>query len=75
MQTPVLVDYSKNWIMYFDGSRNLNGSRAGIYFISSLGDKLRYILCLHFRASNNTIEYEVALHGLRIAIEVSVKHL
>ena len=61
--------------MYFDGSLKLNGARACVYFMSPSGDKLRYVLRLHFRASNNTTEYEVALHGLRIVIELGVKHL
>jgi len=60
--------------MYFDGSLNLDGAGAGIYFISPSGDKLRYVLHLHFPASNNTAEYEAALPGLRIAVELGVKH-
>jgi len=61
--------------MYFDGSLNLDGAKEGIYFISPSGDKLRYILLIHFRASNNSTEYEAALHGLRIAIELGIKCL
>ena len=61
--------------MYFDGSLNLDGAGAGVYFILPLGDKLRYVLRLHFRASNNTAKYEAALHGLRIAVELGVKCL
>ena len=61
--------------MYFNGSPNLNGARVGIYFISPSGDKLRYVLRLHFLASNNTAEYEAALYGLCIAVELGVKHL
>ena len=61
--------------MYFDGSLNLDGAGVGVYFISPSGDKLRYVLRLHFRASNNTAEYEVALHGLHIAIELGIKRL
>jgi ribonuclease HI len=61
--------------MYFDGSLNIDGAGAGMYFISLSKDKLRYILCLHFLASNNIAEYEAALHGLRIAIELGVKCL
>ena len=61
--------------MYFDGSLNLDGARAGIYFISPSGDKLCYVLCLYFRASNNTAEYKVALHGLCIAVKLDVKRL
>ena len=61
--------------MYFDGSLNLDDARVGIYFISPLGDKLCYVLRIHFQASNNATEYEAALHGLHIAIELSVKCL
>ena len=75
MQTPILVDHPTHWTMYFNGSLILNGARAGIYFISPSGDKLRYVHRLHFLASNNIAEYEAALHGLRIAIELSVKCL
>jgi len=60
--------------MYFDRSLNFDGAGAGIYFILPSGDKLCYVR-LHFLASNNTAKYEVALHGLRIAIELGVKHL
>ena len=75
MQTPVPVDHPEHWTMYFDGSLNLDGARVGIYFISPLWDKLRYVLHLHFLASNNTVEYEAALHGLHIAVELGVKCL
>ena len=61
--------------MYFDGSLNLDDARAGVYFISPLGDKLRYVLRLHFRASNITAKYEATVHGLRIAVELGVKCL
>ena len=61
--------------MYFDRSLNLDGAGAGVYFISPLRDKLRYVLHLHFQASNNTAKYEAALHGLRIAIELGIKCL
>ena len=61
--------------MYFDGSLNLDSARVGMFFISPSGDKLCYVLRLYFRATNNTAEYEAALHGLRIAIELGVKCL
>jgi probable phosphoglycerate mutase len=61
--------------MYFDGSLNIDGAGADIYFISPSKDKLRYILHLHFPASNNMVEYEAVLHGLRIAVELGVKRL
>ena len=61
--------------MYFDGALNINGAGAGILFITSTKDKLRYVLRIHFPASNNAAEYEACLHGLRIAVELGVKRL
>jgi ribonuclease HI len=61
--------------MYFDGSLNIDGAGASLYFISPSEDKLRYILRIHFKASNNATEYKTALHGLRIAIELGIKRL
>ena len=75
MQTPILIDHPEHWTMYFDGSLNLDGAGVGIYFISPSGDKLRSVLRLHFRASNDTVEYEAALHGLHIAVDLDVKCL
>ena len=61
--------------MYFDGALNINGAGAGILFIMPTKDKLRYVLRIHFPASNNAAEYKACLHGLRIAIELGVKCL
>ena len=36
---------------------------------------MRYVIRLHFPASNNMAEYEALLSGLHIAIELGVKHL
>jgi ribonuclease HI len=46
-----------------------------VYFISPTRDKLSYVLRIHFKASNNTTEYEEALHGLCIAVELGIKWL
>jgi ribonuclease HI len=46
-----------------------------VLFISPNKDKLRYVLRLHFPASNNTTEYEAYLHGMRIAVKLGVKRL
>ena len=61
--------------MYFDGALNINGAGASILFITPTKDKLRYVLRIYFPASNNVAEYEACLHGLRIAVELSVKCL
>ena len=56
--------------MYFDGSLMKTGAGAGLLFISPLGKHLRYVLCLHFPASNNMAEYEALVNGLCIATSI-----
>jgi hypothetical protein len=46
-----------------------------LLFISPLGKHVRYVLCLHFLASNNMAEYEALVNGLRIAVELGVRRL
>jgi ribonuclease HI len=41
----------------------------------TLGKHLRYVLRLHFPASNNVVEYEALVNGLHIAIELGVRCL
>jgi hypothetical protein len=73
MNTPASPSSAEHWTMYFDSSLNIDGAGAGVYFISPSGDKLSYVLRIHFRASNNAAEYEAVVHGLRIAIELGIK--
>jgi ribonuclease HI len=61
--------------MYFDGSLMKTGAGAGLLFISPLGKHLRYVICLHFPASNNVAEYEALVNGLRITVELGVRRL
>jgi ribonuclease HI len=51
------------------------GAGAGLLFISPLRIHVRYVIRLHFAASNNVAEYEALINGLRIAIELGVRHL
>jgi ribonuclease HI len=51
------------------------GAGAGLFFISPLGEHMRYAVHLHFPVSNNMAEYETLLCGLRIAIETGIKRL
>ena len=61
--------------MYFDGSVMKTGAAAGLIFISPLGEHMRYVICLHFPASNNMAEYEALLSGFCIAIKLGIKRL
>jgi ribonuclease HI len=61
--------------MYFDGSLMKTGAGAGLLFISPLRVHMRYVIRLHFAASNNIAEYEALIAGLHIAVELRVRHL
>jgi ribonuclease HI len=50
--------------MYFDGSFTLNGVGGGIVLISPKGDRLSYVIRVHFCATNNMVEYEALVNGL-----------
>jgi hypothetical protein len=63
------------WTLYLDGSVMKTGAGVGLLFTSLLGEHMRYAIHLHFPASNNIVEYEALLWGLRIVIETGVKHL
>jgi ribonuclease HI len=51
------------------------GAGAGLLFVSPLGKHLRYVIRLHFPASNNVAEYEALVNGLRIVVELGVRRL
>ena len=61
--------------MYFDSTLNLDGTGAGILFISPRGEQLKYVLQLLFKATNNVAEYEALIHGLRITASLGIKRL
>jgi ribonuclease HI len=65
----------EHWIMYFDDALNLEGAGVGILLISPQGEHLKYVLQIHYKASNNGAEYEALIHGLHIAVSLSIKRL
>jgi ribonuclease HI len=74
-QLPTTPIQPELWTMYFDGSLMKTGAGAGLLFVSPLGKHLRYVIRLHFPASNNVAEYEALVNGLRIAVELGVRCL
>ena len=63
------------WTLYFDGSLMKTRAGAGLLFISPLGVHMRYMVRLHFAASNNVAEYEALINGLQVAIELGARRL
>jgi ribonuclease HI len=71
----VPTNQPEHWVMCFDGSLKLDGGGAGVLFISSRGEQLKYVFQILFEVSNNEAEYETLLHGLRLAISLGIKRL
>jgi ribonuclease HI len=61
--------------MYFDSSLKHEGAGAGVLLISPQGEQLKYVLQIFWKVSNNEVEYEALLHGLRLAISLGIKRL
>ena len=74
-QLPTAQVQAELWTMYFDGSLMKAGAGVGLLFISPLGVHMRYVIRIHFAASNNVAEYEALVNGLKIAIELGVRCL
>jgi ribonuclease HI len=75
IQTPPTKIEHETWIMYFDGAIMKEGVIVGLVFILPLGERMEYMVQLHFPASNNATEYEALINGFRIAVELGIKRL
>jgi ribonuclease HI len=68
----------EHWLMFYDGAKCKNGAGASVILISLEGDAMRYAIQIDFTnptPTNNIIEYEGLLTGLRIAISLGIKRL
>jgi ribonuclease HI len=62
-----------HWVMYFDGSYTLKGAGAGVVLIPPEGDMLKCAIQIEFPSTNNTVEYEGLVTGLRLAKELDIR--
>jgi ribonuclease HI len=74
-QLPTPTECPEHWVMYFDGSLNLEGVGTGVLLISPTGEQLKYVLQIFWNVSNNEAEYEALLHGLRLVASLGIKRL
>jgi hypothetical protein len=70
---PTPIERPEHWVIYFDDSLKLEGAGAGVLLISSTGEQLKYVLQIFWKVSNNEVEYEALLHGLRLAVSLGIK--
>ena len=61
--------------MYFDGSLMKKGASMGLVFVSPLGVCMRYMVRIHFLASNNVAEYDALSNDLCIVVKLGIQRL
>jgi hypothetical protein len=61
-----------HWLLYFDGSYTLKGAWSGVVLIPPEGDVLKYAIQLEFPTTNNIVEYEELVNGLRLAKDPNI---
>nr|GEW75995.1 reverse transcriptase domain-containing protein [Tanacetum cinerariifolium] len=72
---PVAVTQEELWTLFTDGSSCVDGSGAGLILTNPEGVEFTYALRFQFAASNNEVEYEALVSGLRIATQIGVKNV
>ena len=59
----------------FDGSNSKEGAWAGFLLIDPKGNKTCIACRLEINCTNNTVEYEALIQGLKKAIDLDIKVL
>ncbi|GKB65991.1 reverse transcriptase domain-containing protein [Tanacetum coccineum] len=65
----------ESWIVFTDGSSYTDSSGEGLILTNPEGMEFTYALRFRFDATNNEVEYEALIAGLRIAKQMGVKNL
>jgi hypothetical protein len=71
-QQPPQSVTQEHWSMYFNGSFILKGVGGGAMLISPKGDRLLYVIRLHFHATSNVAECDALVNGLRITTKLRI---
>ncbi|GJU74291.1 reverse transcriptase domain-containing protein [Tanacetum coccineum] len=74
-ETPATDIPQDPWTLFTDGSSCIDGSGAGLILTSPKGTEFTYALRFQFTASNNEVEYEALIAGLRITAEMGVRNV
>ncbi|KAL0412102.1 UNVERIFIED_CONTAM: hypothetical protein Slati_3799900 [Sesamum latifolium] len=62
-------------LLHVDGSSTAQGSGAGIVLTTPQGDDMEFAVKFEFKASNNEVEYEALVFGMRMAQDAGASHL
>jgi ribonuclease HI len=69
------IQHMEGWRLYIDGASNSRGSGLGVVLLAPQGQMMELAIRLGFPASNNVVEYEALLHGLRSTITLQADPL
>nr|GEX36941.1 hypothetical protein [Tanacetum cinerariifolium] len=72
---PVAETQQESWTLFTDGSSCVDGFGAGLILTSPEGTEFTYALRFQFVASNNEVEYEALIAGLRITSQMRVQNI
>jgi ribonuclease HI len=77
IKAQALSDFVAEWIEIQTPpkEKELEGAGVGILVASPKGESFKYVVQIHFPASNNAVKYEALLHGLRIAAALGIRQL
>ncbi|XP_074360235.1 uncharacterized protein LOC141700333 [Apium graveolens] len=63
------------WTLHVDGAVNNEGAGASIVLVSPEGHHLMTAIHFKFYATNNDVEYEALINGLKITLEMGVRNI
>ncbi|GFZ15781.1 hypothetical protein Acr_25g0001900 [Actinidia rufa] len=63
------------WMLFIDESFNQHGCGAGLILQTPSSDQMEYAIRIRFKVTNNEVEDEALLAGLRVATELGVDSL
>lgn len=75
LDVDVLTITPQQWILYFDGSYTQHGLGARILFVTPQGHTIPKSYKLMFPYTNNVVEYEALIIGIKVAIEWKITEL
>ncbi|XP_070013275.1 uncharacterized protein [Nicotiana sylvestris] len=68
-------DEKSGWKLFFDGAANVKGVGIGVVLIFETGQHYRVIAQLRFYCTNNMVEYEACILGLRLAVYMGFQEI
>jgi ribonuclease HI len=75
LEPPTPAFTGPHWTLYFDGSSRKQGVGAGALLLTPVGEQLKYIVHLEFKATNNMTVYEALIFGLNTTLSLGVRQL